>query len=901
MLTGIAQLNFRPVTHQTFRVALGCALLVSLFRATAFGDEPQKNVLIFNSEDLNRPGSMLVNPAIRSTLKDHWKSSIQTYDEALDSFRLPSQNYEAELVKLLQRKYEAVNLDLIFALGTPALRFLLKHRGDLFTDTPIVFLIQDQSRIADLNLGTNVTGVLGKIEVAPTLDLALAFHPQTQRVVVVAGNAPFDQGLLTLARRELHAYEGRAAFSYLTGLTLDEVRQRLAVLPDKTIVIFLSFNSDSAGKVYTGPEALSLLGVSSRAPIYIQSQINLGYGSVGGRLLSYEALGLSAGQMGLRILAGESAQSIAPQIVPSVTMFDWRQLRRWGLDETQIPAGSVVRYKEFSVWELYKWRIVGVTLLCISEALLIVWLLIHRSRRRRAEEETARFACRVKAEGERLEEIVSNVPGVVWESRIQPGTNTRKTVFISPLVENMLGYSVEEWLQTPGFAQSIILEEDREKATSEIEAILESGKEGVLRFRWVAKDGRVLWVETHMAVMRDETGGIVGLRGVTLDISERMQAEEVKNNLVAIVESSDDAILSKTLDGTITTWNAGAERMYGYPASEIVGQHVTTLVPADLKKEVAGILEQIERGESVDHLETVRVTRDGRRLDVSLTISPIRDEHMVIVGASTIARDITARKKAEAEAREQRAELAHLSRVTMLGELSGSLAHELNQPLGAILRNTEAAELFLQEPAPDLDELRAILADIRKDDERAGAVIDRMRSLVKRRDIEHSPLDLNVLAREVISLVQPDADSHKVRLALEPASSLPPVLGDRVQLQQVLLNLLLNAIQAVNECATDRRRVTVRVKPADTQVEVVVSDTGHGIPTDKLARLFEPFFTTKPNGMGMGLPISRTIMKAHLGSICAENDPAGGARFCFTLPVAGERSASWATASQSSG
>jgi len=288
----------------------------------------------------------------------------------------------------------------------------------------------------------------------------------------------------------------------------------------------------------------------------------------------------------------------------------------------------------------------------------------------------------------------------------------------------------------------------------------------------------------------------------------------------------------------------------------------------------------------------VRMTREGRRVEVSLTISPIKDDHGVIIGASTIARDITRRKQAEVEGIRQRAELAHLSRVTMLGELSSSLAHELNQPLGAILRNTEAAELFLQEPSPDLEELRSILADIRKDDERAGAVIDRMRALVKRSEIEHSLLDLNLLANEVISLVRPDADSRKVRLTLEPASSLPPVFGDRVQLQQVLLNLLLNAIHAVNDSALDRRRVTVRVKPAGKQVDVVVSDTGHGIPTDKLPRLFEPFFTTKQNGMGMGLPISRTIMKAHLGSIRAENDPAGGAMFCFTLPVAGEGSAS---------
>lgn len=253
-----------------------------------------------------------------------------------------------------------------------------------------------------------------------------------------------------------------------------------------------------------------------------------------------------------------------------------------------------------------------------------------------------------------------------------------------------------------------------------------------------------------------------------------------------------------------------------------------------------------------------------------------------------VSMDITQRKFAELELSEQRTELAHLSRVTMLGELSGSLAHELNQPLGAILRNTEAAELFLRDPAPDLEELRAILEDIRKDDQRAGAVIDRMRSLLKRREVEFSVLDLNVLAREVISLVRPDADSRKVRLALEPASSIPPVRGDRVQLLQVFLNLLLNAMDAVDDSAPDCRRVTVRIQPAGALVEVTVSDTGHGIPPDKVTSLFEPFFTTKANGMGMGLPISRRIMEAHLGSIRAENDPAGGATFCLTLPVAKE-------------
>ena len=158
-----------------------------------------------------------------------------------------------------------------------------------------------------------------------------------------------------------------------------------------------------------------------------------------------------------------------------------------------------------------------------------------------------------------------------------------------------------------------------------------------------------------------------------------------------------------------------------------------------------------------------------------------------------VAIDITERKQAEQEIEQQRNELAHVTRVSTMGQLASSLAHELNQPLGAILRNAEAGELFLQDPSPDLDEVRAILADIRKDDQRAGAVIDRMRALMKQRKAERRRLDLNLLAGEVVTLVRPDAETRQVRLAVETDPAVPPVHGDRVQLQQVLLNLLLNA------------------------------------------------------------------------------------------------------------
>jgi len=252
-----------------------------------------------------------------------------------------------------------------------------------------------------------------------------------------------------------------------------------------------------------------------------------------------------------------------------------------------------------------------------------------------------------------------------------------------------------------------------------------------------------------------------------------------------------------------------------------------------------------------------------------------------------ISLDTTLRKQAEREAQRQRDELAHVTRVSMLGELSGSLAHELNQPLGSILRNAEAAELFLQQPAPDLEELRAILADIRKDEQRAGAVIQRMRSLLKRHEIELGPVDLNQLVAEIIGFIHQDAESRKVSITFEPVAGLPGVRADRILLQQVLLNLVLNAMDAVQSSAEDARRVTVELQRAGRQVEVAVSDTGGGIPADLMAKIFEPFFTTKKTGMGMGLSISGSILEAHGSRLRAANLTAGGARFSFTLPIEG--------------
>lgn len=250
--------------------------------------------------------------------------------------------------------------------------------------------------------------------------------------------------------------------------------------------------------------------------------------------------------------------------------------------------------------------------------------------------------------------------------------------------------------------------------------------------------------------------------------------------------------------------------------------------------------------------------------------------------------DISARRDTELELQRLQSELAHASRVSMMGQLASALAHELSQPLGAILRNTEAAELFLEHDPPDLDELRAIMADIRQDDQRAGGVIDRLRALLTRRSFAPRELSVSEELANVLALVRSDSTTRKVALETDVASDLPLVMGDPVHLQQVLLNLILNAMDAVADLPVARRKVAVRAqRHSESEVEVAVEDNGPGIAPERLGRLFEPFFTTKANGMGIGLSISHTIIEAHGGRIWAENNAGEGATFRFTLPLAG--------------
>jgi len=323
------------------------------------------------------------------------------------------------------------------------------------------------------------------------------------------------------------------------------------------------------------------------------------------------------------------------------------------------------------------------------------------------------------------------------------------------------------------------------------------------------------------------------------------------------------------------------------PSSDIVTIPVakfTTLVFDDRQLQRWRIPEaRLPAGAIVQYREP-NLWRDRRGL-VLTTLGVTLLQSLLIAG---LVLEHRRRRRAEIESRRNLSAIAHLDRRAAMGELATSLAHELNQPLNAILQNAGVAQMLLTANAvpPALGEMADIISDIRKDDIRASEVIRRMRGLLQKHELESHPVDINEVAHETIAIVQPDANSREIELEMELADGVRPILGDRVHLQQVLLNLLMNAMDAVANMPPERRRVRVSTQQSESDVRLAVRDAGTGIPAERISEIFEPFYTTKHggSGMGMGLAIARNILDAHGGRIEAENNTSGGATVWFSVP-----------------
>lgn len=334
--------------------------------------------------------------------------------------------------------------------------------------------------------------------------------------------------------------------------------------------------------------------------------------------------------------------------------------------------------------------------------------------------------------------------------------------------------------------------------------------------------------------------------------------------------------------------NKAYEQWYGIPTEQLHGKTMLEVLGEEVHARCKPYVDQALSGVPVNYSLEIRLGQDNELRFVEASYLPHLDPGGQVLGFYSLVQDVTDRKRDEMELQRQRDELAHVTRVATLGEMSASMVHELNQPLAAILNNAQAAEIFLKREPPDVQEAREALKDIISDDLRAGEVIKRLRAYVVKGNFKSEPIRVNKLVNDVLSLVRNDANLHKLKITTELSAKLPEVQGDPVQLQQVLINLVLNGGQAMNAMnpVPSSGQLVIKTSLMDKdKIKISVTDSGPGIDGTVAERIFDAFFTTRREGMGMGLSICRSIVNAHGGRIWMERGVEGGSTFSFSLPI----------------
>ncbi len=440
---------------------------------------------------------------------------------------------------------------------------------------------------------------------------------------------------------------------------------------------------------------------------------------------------------------------------------------------------------------------------------------------------------------------------------------------------------------------TLIHPEDRAAVKLAIREALRPGGEYDAEYRIQRPDGSMRWVLAQGRTHCDSESSPFRMIGLCMDVTERRQAaEELRRSeerFRLLVEGiADYAVYMLDADGFVSSWNSGAERIKGYSAEEIIGQHYSCFYgDDDLRKGKPAMALREAAATGRFEEDGWRVRKDGSRFQANAILTALHDPKGKLVGFAKITRDLTESRRAEDAVQAAQAELARVIRVSTLGELTASIAHEVNQPLSAIVTNANASRRILASPAPDIEDVQQALTEIAEAGTRAGEIISHVRALVKKGAPQKSPVDINLVILEVLDIIPGVLEKQNVSLEMELGPSLPAVLGDRIQLQQVVLNLIMNGIEAMSAVPDRPRALVIRSDARESGLEVTVQDSGIGLDPRNIDHIFDTFFTTKPNGMGMGLSICRSIIEAHRGRLWASRDSAvQGATFRFSLPAA---------------
>ena len=832
---------------------------------------PKRVVLLYAYGD-GLPAYQRATPAFLSVMTAGGINLNDLFFEYLDLQRNHSAEYRQKLADLLRYKYAKGKADLIVAVHTEALNFLLDEGKGIFPDAPVFsYLVVRPELIEAKNTGRRILIRPQSLDMKGTLEIALKMFPETRKIVFVTGTA--EQRLEYQAKHDFEPWRNKLEFEYTSDRSVEEILQSVASLPPQSIVIYCNVFSDKTGRTFIPRNVGKMVAKAANAPVFCLWDTLIGNGPIGGSLLSFEAEGSYAAKVAHDILNGKIVLTKPVTTLPTskTSMFDWQELKRWGVNENILPRGSVIVNRVPTLWEQYKGLVIGSIAVFIAQTLLVVGLLVQRNLKKKAESSLWRKT-------EELDRFFNVSLDVLCIANTD-GYFLR----LNPAAETILGYTRDELMARPFLD---FIHPDDLLRTQEAVSIQRS-QHRVIHFenRYRCKDGTYRWLDWNSVPV----GNLI--YAAARDITDRKRIEErlreSEDRFRATFEQATVGVAHVSTEGSFLRINPKFCDIVGYSSAELLERTYRDITHSGDFDADAKQWGRLLRGEIKNYvLENRYVRKDGGLAWGRLTVSLVRKKSGEPDWIITVLEDITAHKEAESERIQLRNELAHVQRISTINQLSSALAHELNQPLGAILNNASTAQILISKAKVEDTEFGEILADIITDATRAGEIIRRIRAIVKKEQTKFEQWNLNLLIEEVVELYRNVFNIEKISIVLDLQTDFLPIRADRIHIQQVLLNLINNANEAMSESSTKILKIRTTIQPPD-MIIVSISDSGTGIDEAKKDKLFEPFFSMKRDGLGIGLRICRSIVEEHGGRIWVENNPDAGTTFSFSLKVYG--------------
>jgi PAS domain S-box-containing protein len=834
------------------------ALLTCLFLCPcATADAATKTrlvVVLYPQNNDGSPGNALVDQSIRATFANGSTERIEVYDEYLDVSHPRDADDQQFQLEHLRRKYARRKVDLVIAGLSLSLDFALTHREQIFPGVPIVFCTVDEQEVKARKLPADVIGIPVKMDLAASLDLAIKFHPDTQRVFVIAGKGKMDAFWEAEARRVFRPYETSLQFNYLVGLPMEDLLTQVARLPERSIVYYLHVFQDGSGKVLVPAFVLEELASVANAPIYSHVDSYVGRGIVGGRVFSFAKEGQNSAKLALRILAGEKAETIGVQ-KPSanIYMFDWRQLQRWGISEDGLPAGSVVLHKEPAFWDLYKWQIIGVLALCVIQFLLLIGLLVQRASRTRAET--------------RFRQVVEAAPNGI----LMVGPDG-KIVLSNTQTEKLFGYRREELLGRS--IEILVPERFRNQHPRQRDRFFAAPTSRPMGsgpdLFGQRKDGTEFPVEIGLIPVRTKTG-LCALASV-IDITERKRGD-------MLLRESEGRFRLMADTAPVMVWMSGPDKGCTY-----CNKHWLDFTGRSLEHEMGdGWSEGIHTDDVQDCLnayvrafdarQTFRAQYRLKRFDgahrwILDTGAPRFNSDGTFEGYIGSCIDITDEKQAKDKLLENQRELQALTRKLLQAQeaersrIARELHDDLNQSLALL---SVEMDLLAQKPPESADQLRGRMNEL-------SAQIKQLSSSVHGLSHQLHPSNLEQLGlvSAIRGLCKGLTQAHGLPIEVTH-QEMPAAIADDVALciYRIVQEALGNVVKH-----SGARHADVALIGSPNEIALRIVDDGTG---------FDPGLA---NGQeGLGLVSMRERLRLVAGEIAIDSRPSGGTRIDVRVPL----------------